>query len=179
MGVLICQEEMEPVRPVAGLEQEEEWAGVEEVVEEDEWEEPGQGQGPAVSVYALHAARRCSTGKGCPATIYNVPSAGIQWSRDKKIYSPGIDSHLEDSVSLKRDEANSLFLPKYFIQCDCFPEWGLKYPHKGKNIASFPSKTALDRLNRMQKIHEGDIRPFPGSKDEYQLRVAKYLIIFY
>lgn len=93
---MICQEEMEPVRLVAGLEQEEEWA-VEE--EGDEWEEPDQGQGPAVSAYVLHAARRCRTDRVYPATIYNVPSVEIQWSRGKKIYSPGIDSHLEDSAN--------------------------------------------------------------------------------
>jgi hypothetical protein len=100
MEVLICREEMEPVRPVAGLEQEEEWAGVEEVVEEDEWEEPGQGQGQAVSAYALHAARRCRTDKEYPATICSVPSAEIQWSRDKERQYSGMYVYLEDSICL-------------------------------------------------------------------------------
>jgi hypothetical protein len=94
---LICQEEMEPVRLVAGLEQEEEWAVVEE---EDAWEEIVPDPDLAASAYVLHAARSYLTNRVSPATILSVPSVGIQWSRGKKRYYPGIESHLEDSTNI-------------------------------------------------------------------------------
>ncbi len=46
---------MEPVRPAADQEQEEEWV---EVEEEDEWEERDPERGLEVSACVLHAARR-------------------------------------------------------------------------------------------------------------------------
>jgi mRNA-degrading endonuclease RelE of RelBE toxin-antitoxin system len=48
-----------------------------------------------------------------------------------------------------------------------------------KYLASLPPRIALNILDRIQKIPEGDIKPFYGRKGEYRLRVGKYRIIFF
>lgn len=88
---------MEPAQLVVDLEQEEVQAVVEE---EDEWEEIVPDPGLAASAYVLHAARSYLTDKASPATILSVLSVGIQWSRSKKRYYPGIESQLEDSTNI-------------------------------------------------------------------------------
>jgi len=48
-----------------------------------------------------------------------------------------------------------------------------------KYLTSLPPRIALNILDRIQKIPEGDIKPFYGRKGEYRLRVGKYRIIFF
>jgi mRNA interferase RelE/StbE len=48
-----------------------------------------------------------------------------------------------------------------------------------KYLASLPPRTALNILDRIQKIPKGDIKPLAGRKGEYRLRVGKYRIIFF
>ncbi|OFW62906.1 MAG: hypothetical protein A2Z35_03935 [Actinobacteria bacterium RBG_19FT_COMBO_36_27] len=48
-----------------------------------------------------------------------------------------------------------------------------------KYIALLPPRIALNILDRIQKIPEGDIKPLSGRKGEYRLRAGKYRIIFF
>ena len=48
-----------------------------------------------------------------------------------------------------------------------------------KYLVLLPPRIALNILDRIQKIPEGDIKPFYGRKGEYRLRVGKYRIIFF
>ena len=48
-----------------------------------------------------------------------------------------------------------------------------------KYVASLPPRVALNLLDRIQKIPEGDIKPLSGRKGEYRLRVGKYRILFF
>ena len=48
-----------------------------------------------------------------------------------------------------------------------------------KYIMSLSPRTALNILDRIQKIPYGDIKPFSGRQSEYRLRVGKYRILFF
>ena len=47
-----------------------------------------------------------------------------------------------------------------------------------KYLTSLPPRIALNILDRIQKIPNGDIKPLSGRKGEYRLRVGKYRILF-
>jgi len=48
-----------------------------------------------------------------------------------------------------------------------------------KYLTSLPPRIALNILDRIQKIPDGDIKPLAGRKGEYRLRVGKYRILFF
>lgn len=48
-----------------------------------------------------------------------------------------------------------------------------------KYLRSLPARIALQILDRIGRIPEGDIRPLSGRKGEYRLRVGRYRILFY
>jgi len=48
-----------------------------------------------------------------------------------------------------------------------------------KYLLSLPKRIALNLLNRINQIPEGDIRPLSGRKGEYRLRYGKFRVLFY
>jgi len=48
-----------------------------------------------------------------------------------------------------------------------------------KYLLSLPKRTALNLLNRINQIPEGDIRPLSGRKGEYQMRYGKFRVLFF
>lgn len=48
-----------------------------------------------------------------------------------------------------------------------------------KYITTLPPRIALNILNHIKRIPEGDIKPLSGRKGEYRLRAGKYRIIFF
>jgi mRNA interferase RelE/StbE len=48
-----------------------------------------------------------------------------------------------------------------------------------KYLFSLPKRTALNLLDRIQRIPEGDIKPLAGRKGEYRLRFSSFRVLFF
>ena len=48
-----------------------------------------------------------------------------------------------------------------------------------KYLVSLQKRTALNLLDRIKRIPEGDIKPLAGRKGEYRLRFSRFRVLFF